>query len=105
MLLLIIIASLTVTITASGENTAGEHYSLTCTVEVVGSSDVPTITWITTEPEMMSQTSDDNSTHVRSNILSFTPLKESHANNYTCVVNVVDITVTKSYLLDVQSKF
>ena len=69
-------------ITASGSNTAGETYSLVCSVTVTGLTDQPTITWSgpmnNTVPSEMVTTSGSMST------LTFNPLSASHAGTYTC---------------------
>ena len=65
------------TITASGENFAGEGYSLTCSA-VTGSS----VTWLdptdTPVPSEMVNTMGD--VHV----LTFNPLTAAHTGTYTC---------------------
>ena len=59
-------------ITSSGSNTAGESYSLECTVTVTGSTDQPTITWMVNGDGSYSRT------------VTFNPLAASHAGTYTC---------------------
>ena len=75
-----------VSITASGTNTAGETYSLVCSVTVTGSTDTPTITWFdsmdSTVPSDMVSTTGSMST------LAFNPLSTSHAGTYTCRATV-----------------
>ena len=73
---------MTASITASGTNTAGEIYSLVCSVTVTGSTDQPTITWSgpmnNPVPSEMVTTTGSMST------LTFNPLSASHAGTYTC---------------------
>ena len=71
-----------VSVTASGMNTAGETYSLVCTVTVAGSTDRPTITWV--DPMNSTVPSDLINTTGNTNTLTFNPLSVSHAGNYTC---------------------
>ena len=74
--------SITVSITASGTNTAGETYSLECSAAVTGSTDQPTITWLDPMnnpiPSGMVTTTGSTST------LTFNPLSASHTGTYTC---------------------
>ena len=73
---------MSVSITPYGTNTAGEAYSLVCSVTVTGSTDTPTITWLdpmnSTVPSEMVSTTGSMST------LTFNPLSASHAGTYTC---------------------
>ena len=73
---------ISLSITASGTNTAGETYSLECSATVTGSTDQPTITWLdpmnNTVPSEMVTTTGSMST------LTFNPLAASHAGTYTC---------------------
>lgn len=77
-----IVVDIIVNITTSGNGIAGGSYSLVCSVEIVGSTDQPNITWIDpmndTVPFEMISATDNTST------LTFNPLSVSHAGNYTC---------------------
>ena len=73
---------MTVSITPSGTNTAGETYSLVCSVTVSGSTDTPTITWL--DPMNSQVPSDMVSTTGSMSTLTFDPLSASHAGTYTC---------------------
>ena len=70
------------TTSVSGSNTAGETYSLVCSVSVTGSTLLPTITWSgpvnNPVPSEMVTTTSSMST------LTFRPLSASHAGTYTC---------------------
>ena len=70
-----------ISITSSGSNTAGESYSLECTVTVTGSTDQPIITWL--DPMDNIITSGVVTTGSMST-LTFNPLAASHAGTYTC---------------------
>ena len=82
-----------VSITTSGANTAGETYSLVCSVTVIGLNDQPTITWLdsmnNTVPSEMVNTTGSMST------LTFNPLSASHAGNYTCRAAIATIATLR----------
>ena len=71
-----------VSITTPGTNTAGETYSLVCSVIVTGSTDTPTITWL--DPMNSQVPSEMVSTTGSMSTLTFDPLSASHAGTYTC---------------------
>ena len=73
---------MSVSITPSGTNTAGETYSLVCSVTVTGSTDTPTITWL--DPMNSQVPSEMISTTGSMTTLTFNPLSASHAGTYTC---------------------
>ena len=76
-------ASITdVIITPSGVSTAGDEYSLTCTVTVTGSTDQLAITWL--RSPMNSEVTDGVVTTDRMSTLTFNALAASHAGTYTC---------------------
>ena len=75
------------TITLFGDNTAGETYSLVCSVAAIPT---PTITWLddgveitTDSSRTVSVTTSDGSNRY-SSTLTFNPLSASHAGTYTC---------------------
>ena len=70
--------------------TAGESYSLECTVTVTGSTDQPTITWLDPMNNMI--TSGVETTGSMST-LTFNPLAASHAGIYTCRVVAMSMTL------------
>ena len=82
-------------ITSSGNNTAGESYSLECTVTVTGSTDQPTITW------MVNGTGSAGS---YSTTLTFNPLAASHAGTYTCRATLDSAMDSASTTITVQSE-
>ena len=95
------LASLTVTLTSSGDNIAGEQYNLTCTAVINGSSDIPVISWNTT-------TSDETTLYydhgTYSKVLQFDPLQTSDQFSYLCIVKVADIIQEHVFSLVVKSK-
>ena len=78
--------SITVSITASGTNTAGETYSLECSATVTGSTDQPTITWL--DPMNNPVPSEMVTTTGSMSTLTFNPLSASHAGTYMCRATV-----------------
>ena len=96
---LLITCAVHIFITASGINTDGEHYELTCTIQ---STDTPTFSWTgppnggplssgNSDTRMVSDVMSSGSTHT--SILQFDPLQSSHEGNYTCQVTVGAITI------------
>ena len=93
----------TVSITASGTNTAGETYSLVCSVTVTGSTDQPTITWSgpmnNPVPSEMVTTTGSMST------LTFNPLSASHAGTYTCRATVGGQVLTNTQVVTAHGEY
>ena len=87
---------------SSGTNTAGETYSLECSVTVTGSADQLTITWLDSVnnpvPSEMVTTTDSMST------LTFNPLAASHAGTYRCRATVAGTVMTDTKDVSVRSK-
>ena len=85
-------------ITSSGTATAGESYSLRCTVTVTGSNDQPTITWLM--GPMNNMITSGVVTNGGMSTLTLNPLAASDAGTYTCrailgsVMDSVSTTVT-----------
>ena len=88
---------ISLSITASGTNTAGETYSLMCSATVNGSSDQPTITWL--DPMNSPVLSEMVTTIGNMSTLTFNPLADSHAGTYTCRVTVGGVTRTQTSTL------
>ena len=90
---------------------AGSVYEITCKVEktIGGLLYFPNVTWTIREGER-----DDiiaNSPDSSTSILKFSPLKTSHAGNYTCSGTIFSLvhheepySIMKTYHLTVQSK-
>ena len=95
--------NISLSITASGTNTAGETYSLECSATVIGSSDQPTFIWLgpmnNPVPSEMVTTTGSMST------LIFDPLAASHAGTYTCRVTAGDVTETEIFTVIVNGTY
>jgi hypothetical protein len=91
-----------VSITPSGTATAGESYSLECTVTVTGSTDQPMITWLMGPMNNMI-TSGVMITGSMST-LTFNPLLGSHAGTYTCRAAVGSAVDSASRTITVHSE-
>ena len=83
----------------------GAEYQLTCTVTVNGGS-VPTITWISSDVEI---TSNSSGMYVGSQMTSneitstsqllFSPLSSEHQGNYTCQASLGEVSYSYTYLV------
>ena len=101
---LITTPSVTVTvspITSSGTATAGESYSLECTITVTGSIDQPVITWLSRMDNMITS---GVVTNRGSSTLTFNPLAASHAGTYTCRATLGSAMDSASITITVQSE-
>ena len=104
--------NITVSITVTGNNTAGKNYSLECSATVTGSTDQPTIIWLhdgdeiylTETTRMMSPPSLRSSSDY-SSTLTFNPLLTSHAGTYTCTAMVGSVVETAAVVVTVQSEY
>ena len=99
-----------ISITPSGNNTAGEQYQLNCIVHTSIDS-APNISWLG-PPDGGTLPSDSNDTRTVSDmmssgsthtsILQFDPLQSSHEGNYTCQVTVQGtVTEMRSFQVNV----
>ena len=88
-------------ITPFGTATAGETYSLVCSVTVTGSTATPTITWL--DP-MNNQVTSGVMTTGSMSTLTFNPLSASQAGTYICRVALGSAVDTTSRLVTVQSE-
>ena len=95
--------SISLSITASGTNTAGQTYRLVCSATVTGSTDQPTFTWLdpmnNQVPSVMVATTGSMST------LTFSPLTVSHAGTYTCKVTTEGVTEIQTTTFIVKGMF
>ena len=99
------IAQVTVTVSpiiSSGTATAGESYSLRCTITVTGSNDQPIITWLMGPMDNMI-TSGVVTTGSMST-LTFNPLAASHAGTYICRATLDSAMDSASTTITVQSE-
>ena len=89
-----------VTITDSGISTAGQMYTLTCSVDVPGT---PSIQW--QDSNGSDVTSGDGIT-VSAGVLTFNPLLTSHGGGYTCqaTAEMTSVIRTAMWNVTVQSK-
>ena len=101
-----------VTITPSGNNTAGESYRLECSVTVTGSTDTPTITWLddgvvipSTDPTRTVSITTGSPGSGYSSTLMFNPLAASHAGTYTCRATLDGAMDTETMNVTVQSEW
>ena len=102
---LITTPSVTVTvspITSSGTSTAGESYSLECTITVTGSIDQPMITWLMGHMDNM--ITSGVVTNRGSSTLTFNPLAASHAGTYTCRATLGNAVDSASTTITVKSE-
>ena len=104
---------ITVSITTSGTNTAGETYSLECSATVVGSTSQPTLTWLHGDVVLSNDTNRTVSAStmrpyaggIYNSTLTFEPLATSHAGTYKCRTIVAgNVTQTDTKVVSVASK-
>ena len=86
--------SISLSITASGTNTAGQTYRLVCSATVTGSTDQPTFTWL--NPINNTVLSGMVTTTGSMSTLTFSPLTVSNAGTYTCRVTAGGVTETQT---------
>ena len=105
------VISLVIIMPSHGTNTAGETYSLECSVTVTGSTDQLTITWLDGGGEISSSDSTRmvSATNMKSDgiymsILTFNPLATSHAGTYTCRALVGGAMENMTFNLTVKGK-
>ena len=86
-----------ITIMPGGDNTAGDVYSLTCSIIMIsaGLTGQPTVTWL--DPL-------NNEIIPATSILTFNPLAASHAGTYRCRATLDSGMVTASCNITVQSE-
>ena len=89
-----------VTITASGMSTAGQMYTLTCSVDVPGTS---SIQW---QYSNGSDVTTGDGITVSEGVLTFNPLRTSHGGEYTCQATAETTSVVRTAMWNVivQSK-
>ena len=86
------VVSIGVVITTNGTSTAGQTYSLDCSV--IGTTDPATYQWL-----------DSNGTQLASSSqLEFSPLLASHAGTYTCRATVGSVMVEGRNTLEINCK-
>ena len=92
-----------VTIMSSGDNTAGDSYSLMCSTRTASTvTGQPTITWL--EPSSTAVPSEMVSVMGDVYTLTFNPLAASDAGTYTCRAMIGNIVETAEMTVTVQSE-
>ena len=93
-------------ITPSGSPTAGQSYSLECSIS--GTSDSATFQWLDGPTDNRTQLTSDGSRTVDSTSsvsqLQFSPLRASHGGQYTCQATVVGVTVEGTATVEINRK-
>ena len=91
------IVSVNVEITSFASPTAGETFSLDCSLRLNGTSNNATFLWLKGSENNRTHLTSDVSRIINSNLsasqLQFSPLKVSHGGLYTCQAVVVGIVV------------
>ena len=92
----------TVAITPSGVNTAGENYSLECTINGFAA----TFQWIDEKGVLIVSQGSRRIVSVSpsSSQLQLAPLHQTHGGNYTCTANVSGTMESKSIAVHVRGK-
>ena len=90
-------------ITASGNPTLGQSYTLTCNVSVAsGVTGTPTVQWVGPGSSAPFTTGGDFTVSSTSPYtLTISTLRQSHTGRYTCRATVGDDTVTASVIVDI----
>ena len=107
---------LTLSITPSGNNTAGEQYQLICAVDT-STNNAPNFSWLgppdggllpsgNSDTGMVSDVFSNGipSGFIHSSILQFDPLQSSHEGNYTCQIEMGNVTEMRSIQVNVEGK-
>ena len=99
--------SVNVDITTSGSPSAGEIFSLECSIS--GTSDDATFQWLRGSPDNRTQLTSDGSRAINSTSpvsqLQFSPLRASRGGLYTCQVMVEGGTVEKTTTVQVNREY
>ena len=92
-----------VSITAGGNPTIGQQYTLTCNVSIAsGVTGTPTVQWAGPNSSAPIATGGDFTvSSTPPYILSINPLRQSHAGQYTCRATVGGDTGTASVIVDI----
>ena len=92
-----------VSVTAGGNPTLGQRYTLTCDVSVAsGVNGTPTVQWVGPGSSTPITTGGDFTVSSTSPYtLTINPLRQSHAGQYTCQAVVGGDTGTDSAIVDI----
>ena len=98
-----------VSVTAGGNPTLGQSYTLTCNVNIAsGVTGTPTVLWMRSGSSTPISTGGDftvTNTSTTSYILTINPLRQSHAGQYICQATVGGDTVTGSAIVNIPGKY
>ena len=98
-----------VSVTAGGNPTLGQSYTLACNVNVAsGVNGTPTVQWMRSGNSTPISNGGDfivTNTSTTSYILTINPLRQSHAGRYTCQATVSGDTGTGSTIVNIPGKF
>ena len=103
-------ADIAISITSVGPSTAGETYSLECSVTITGSTNQPTITWLDDGVVIASVDATRNVSEMNmregiySRTLIFTPLSVSDEGQFICRVTLAEAMKNLSVAITVRSK-
>ena len=91
-----------VSVSAGGNPTLGQPYTLTCNVTVTSGSGTPTVEWVGPGSSTPMATGGDFTVSSTSPYtLTINPLRQSHAGQYTCQATVGGDTGTASVIVDI----
>ena len=89
-------------VTAGGNPTLGQQYTLTCNVTVASGLGTPTVQWMGPGSSAPIVTGGDFTVSSTSPYtLTINPLRQSHAGQYTCRAMVGSDTGTASVMVDI----
>ena len=92
---MLVFSALSTKIFSSGNNIAGENYTLTCMVTVAEEVD-DTLTAHWSGPGVHSDGVTATDVFPSTIDLTFTPLRQSHDGDYTCFANLEEVNYTDS---------
>ena len=97
-----------VSVTAGGNPTLGQSYTLTCNVSVAsGVTGTPAVQWVGPGSSVSITTGGDftvTNISTTSYILTINPLRQSHAGQYICQATVGGDTGTGSAIVNIPGK-
>ena len=92
---------MTVSVTAGGNPTLGQSYTLTCNVSIAsGVTGAPTVQWVRSGSSAPITTGGDFTVSSTSPYtLTISTLRQSHTGRYTCRATLAGETVTASFII------
>ena len=98
-----------VSVSAGGNPTLGQSYTLTCNVNVAsGVTGTPTVQWMRSGSSTPISNGGDftvTNTSTTSYTLTINPLRQSHSGQYICQATVGGDTVTGSAIVNIPGKY